>query len=84
MSGVLMTQDRHYSDHPRHYVSLKPGNEPRLTACRVSMLPTLPLGGEGEYCQFWGTILLMYYWQLCEHCLVLSEGAIMKKYSLGT
>ena len=39
-----MTQDRHYSDHPSHYVSPRPGIEPGLTACEASMLPTTPPG----------------------------------------
>ena len=40
-----MTWDRHYSDHPSHYVSPRPGIEPGLTVCKASMLPTTPPGG---------------------------------------
>ena len=85
MSGVLMTQDSHYSDHLRHYVSLQTGIEPRLTACRVSMLPTLPLGGEGERVRwvlgnYTTDVLLVtvqalfgtirrHYWELCKSTL---------------
>ena len=34
----------HYSDHPSHYVSPRPGIEPGLLVCQVSMLPTQPPG----------------------------------------
>ena len=44
-TGDPMTQDHHYSDHPSHYVSPRPGIEPGLTAHEASMLPTTPPGG---------------------------------------
>ena len=44
-TGDPMTQDRHYSDHPSHYVSPRPRIETGLTACEASMLPTTPPGG---------------------------------------
>ena len=44
--GDPTTRDRHYSDHPSHYVSPRPGIEPGLTACEASMLPTTPPGGD--------------------------------------
>ena len=43
--GDPMTRDCHYSDHPSHYVSPRPGIEPGLTACEASMLPTTPPEG---------------------------------------
>ena len=43
--GDPITRDRHYSDHPSHYVSRQPRIEPGLTACEASMLPTTPPGG---------------------------------------
>ena len=39
-TGDAMTQDHHCSDHQSHYVSPQQGIAPRLTVCRVSMLPT--------------------------------------------
>ena len=53
-----MTRDRHYSDHPSHYVSPRPRIEPGLTACEASMLPTTPLGGIGELPVRWSVAWL--------------------------
>ena len=58
-TGDPVTRDRHYSDHPCPYVSPRPGIEPGLTVCQVTMLPTQPPGD--LMCLSEQTIFLPWY-----------------------